>query len=388
MRVRFPPGALGVLHNGGYMNNILEKAKEVLSHLGKYKRYICVCGLFVVSVLVLYFFTGEEFVANRIAKMNSQQVSGEDYVPDKEFGINAYEELNELINTYFEAYVNADFDALSEIATPITDMEKSYITTLSNYYEEYQDVVCYTKHGLSKDSFIVSACFNIKFVDLDVVAPSMVLFYVQTNEAGELYINNLYSDFNMQYSELAINRDVFTALRKYTTQDDYLELYNNVETAFNQLIKENEEVYVLTKRIIPAIRQEWEDNVYYFHDDETEEESTDVTEETETESDTELSSSEAVDSSTQTTENTQNSESTENSETQEPESVEPVVQKVKVKSNNTNVRSEANAGSTKLGQVDKGTILVKLGVEGDWTKVEYDDQIGYIKTSLLEAVTE
>lgn len=370
------------------MNNILEKAKEVLSHLGKYKRYICVCGLFVVSVLVLYFFTGEEFVANRIAKMNSQQVSGEDYVPDKEFGINAYEELNELINTYFEAYVNADFDALSEIATPITDMEKSYITTLSNYYEEYQDVVCYTKHGLSKDSFIVSACFNIKFVDLDVVAPSMVLFYVQTNEAGELYINNLYSDFNMQYSELAINRDVFTALRKYTTQDDYLELYNNVETAFNQLIKENEEVYVLTKRIIPAIRQEWEDNVYYFHDDETEEESTDVTEETETESDTELSSSEAVDSSTQTTENTQNSESTENSETQEPESVEPVVQKVKVKSNNTNVRSEANAGSTKLGQVDKGTILVKLGVEGDWTKVEYDDQIGYIKTSLLEAVTE
>lgn len=373
------------------MKNLLEKRKQVLTLLKKYKRYICVCGLFVVMMLVLYFFTGEDYVANRVAEMNSKPVSGENYVPEKEFKVNAYEELNELITTYFEAYVEADFETLSEIATPISDMEKSYITALSSFYEEYQNLECYTKHGLSKDSYIVSACFDIKFVDHDVVAPSMVLFYVQTNEDGMLYINNLYSDFNMQYSELAINRDVYTALRKYTTQDDYLTLYNEVETAFNQLIKENEEIYILTKRTIPAVRQEWEDNVYYSHEeDETEEDSTDVTEDTDRTEDTGATemetNTEPLTSETEST--TQEPNTSENQEPSSSEKEEPVVLKVKVKSNNTNIRSEASTSGTKLGQVDKGTILVKLGVEGEWTKVEYDNQIGYIKTSLLEEVTE
>ena len=65
---------------------------------------------------------------------------------------------------------------------------------MSQFYEEYQNIKCYTKHGLSKDSFIVSACFDIKFTNQEVTAPSMVLFYVQTDENGKLYINNLYSD--------------------------------------------------------------------------------------------------------------------------------------------------------------------------------------------------
>jgi hypothetical protein len=95
------------------------------------------------------------------------------------------------------------------------------------------------------------------------MAPSMVLFYVQTNQDGALYINNLYSDFNMKYSENQVNNDVYTALRKYTTQSDYLELYNEVETAFSALIKENKDIYQLTKRIIPSVRQDWEDSVFY-----------------------------------------------------------------------------------------------------------------------------
>lgn len=286
------------------MNNILEKIKKVLSFLSKFKRYFGVAGLFVVMVLVLYFFTGEEFIADREKEENSKTVSGKDYVPDKEFEINAYAELNELIALYFDAYVNADFETLETIATPISDMEKSYITIMSEYYEEYQDITCYSKHGLSKDSYIVSAKFNIKFAEQDVVAPSMVLFYVQTNKDGELYINNLYSDFNIQYEELAINRDVYTALIKYTTQDDYLTLYSEVETSFNQLIRENEEIYVLTKRTIPAMRQEWEDNVYYSHGDESES-TEDTAEDTESTEDTEVTEG------TETTEGTEVTGSTE-----------------------------------------------------------------------------
>ncbi len=365
------------------MDNIKVVIKKVISLFQKYQRFVYVAGLFVVMTLVLYFLTGEEYIANREEQKNNKPVSGEDYVPDKEFKVDAYEEVNELIATYFGAYVEADFDTLSEIATPISEMEMSYITTLSQFYEEYQNIVCYTKQGLSKDSYIVSACFDIKFADSETLAPSMMLFYVQTNEDGEVYINNLYSDFNMQYSELAINRDVYTALRKYTTETDYLELYNEVETAFNQLIKEDEEIYILTKRTIPAVRQEWEDEVYYYHGDT--EESSDITEDTEEGSETD--SSEMTETETTVTEETEIPTETE-SEPESTEPQEPVVEKVKVRNNNTNVRSSASTSASKLGQVDKGTILEKLGEENGWTKVKYDNQIGYIKSSLLDEVTE
>ena len=96
--------------------------------------------MFACYAFVLVNFTGEEFNAERIRKLNSKVVSGEKYVPDAEFEIDAYSEINEIIQEYFDAYVVADFDRLEAVATPISDMEKSYITAMSPFYEEYQNI--------------------------------------------------------------------------------------------------------------------------------------------------------------------------------------------------------------------------------------------------------
>ena len=271
------------------------------------------------------------------------------------------------------AYVNADFATLETLATPISDMEKSYITTMSQFYEEYRNVKCYTKHGLSKDSYIVSACFDIKFAGHDLTAPSMVLFYVQTAEDGSLFINNLYSDFNMYYSEASISKDVYTALIKYTTQEDYLDLYSSVETAFNDLIKENTEVYQLTKRTIPGVRQQWEDSVFY------------VQQETESAESTEVVS----------TQDTTESESTGESESTPPETEpeqENRVEKVRCTKNDVNVRKKASPSGSRLGKANQGNEFVKLGVERDengdeWTKIQFtDDEAGYIISTYVEVI--
>ncbi len=363
-----------------FFKNLGEKMKpfweKVVAFVKEQKRYLGVAGLFVVLVVVLVFFSGSDFNAERIAKQNSKEVSGEDYVPDAKFEVDAYPEVNELIKEYFSAYVAADFATLEAIVTPLSDMEKSYITTMSQFYEEYQNIKCYTKHGLSKDSYIVSACFDIKFAGQEVTAPSMVLFYVQTDEDGALYINNLYSDFNMKYSELAINKDVFTALRKYTTQDDYLDLFNQVESEFSNLIRENNEIYQLTKRTIPGTRQAWEDTVYYVESTE-EVGGTEETEVTETPSET-------------TSEETASSETPEVSETPEP-----VVEKVMIEANlNVRVRSGAGTNFTKVGDARNGDVFVKLGVETgsdghEWIKIQYNDSIvGYVRADFTVPVTE
>lgn len=366
------------------MKPLLDK---VVPFVKEQKRYFGVAGLFVVLVVVLIFFAGPEFNAERIAKMNSKEVSGEDYVPDAEFEVDAYPEVNELIKEYFSAYVSADFAALESLVKPLSEMEKSYIAAMSPFYEEYQNIKCYTKHGLSKDSFIVSACFDIKFKDQPVTAPSMILFYVQTDETGALYINNLYSDFNMKYSELAINKHVFTALRKYTTQDDYLELFNQVESAFSKLIKENNEIYQLTKRTIPGTRQVWEDTVYYVESTE-EVGSTESTEQTET-------ATPEIESTSESESASEPAPTPEPTPTPEPEP-EPVVQKVKIVnvSINVNIRAQADPRSDDIGDAYNGDEFIKLGQKNGtdglvWIKVQFDgDKVGYIRSDFLEDVTE
>lgn len=347
---------------------------KVIPFLKQNKRYFATAGLFACLILVMLYYTGEEFNSKRIAKLNHKEVSGDQYVPDEAFEVDAYPEVNELIKKYFVAYVNADFATLETLATPVSNMEKSYITTMSQFYEEYRNVKCYTKHGLSKDSYIVSACFDIKFAGHDLTAPSMVLFYVQTAEDGSLFINNLYSDFNMYYSEESISKDVYTALIKYTTQEDYLDLYSSVEVAFNDLIKENTEVYQLTKRTIPGVRQQWEDSVFYV--------------EQETES-TEASSQETPES-----ESTGESESA-SQETPETEpEPENRVEKVRCTRNDVNVRKKASPSGSRLGKANQGNEFVKLGVEEDengdeWTKIQFtDDEVGYIISSYVETVRD
>ena len=370
---------------------VVEKA---ISFVVKNKRYFATAGLFICLVLVLVFFTGETFNSKRMAKINSKEVTGEKYEPDASFEVDAYPEVNKLITDYFKAYVNADVASLEKLATPVSEMEKSYITTMSQFYEEYRNVKCYTKHGLSKDSYIVSACFDIKFAGHDLTAPSMVLFYVQTAEDGSLYINNLYSDFNMYYSETPISKDVYTALIKYTTQDDYIEIYSQVEKSFNDLIKENTDVYQLTKRTIPAVRQQWEDSVYYVEQEETTEVVTpESTPESTPEAEPENEPEQEPENEPEQEPENEPEQEPENEPEQEPEQ-ENSVDKVKCTKNDVNVRASASPSGSRLGKANKDNEFVKLGVEEDengdeWVKIQFtDDEVGYIKGDFMQDVTE
>ena len=157
---------------------------------------------------------------------------------------------------------------------------------------------------------------------------------------------------------------------------------------------QNEEIYILTKRTIPALRQEWEDTVYYAHEEDTEEESgtepdsgwLDGVEPGTTELPTD--SQEPV-----TQEPVTQEPSSQEPTSQEPESQEPVIERVKVRMNNVNVRKKATTSSDSLGKADKGDIFeVKEKVQGDdgyiWVKIDFNGKTGYIRSDFLNEVTE
>ena len=64
-----------------------------------------------------------------------------------------------------------------------------------------------------------------------------------------------------------------------------------------------------------------------------------------------------------------------------------VQESVRMRANSDcNVRASASTEGDVLGICDEGTEVTVLGSEGDWTKVNYNGQTGYIFSSLLDAI--
>ena len=53
---------------------------------------------------------------------------------------------------------------------------------------------------------------------------------------------------------------------------------------------------------------------------------------------------------------------------------------------NVKIRESASADSAQVGSAIAGGEFTKLGVEGDWTKIEFSTGTGYIKSEFLEDV--
>lgn len=165
------------------------------------KRYIGAVGLFIIFVLIL------AFMAKPVepkGSTNGTEITGniaENFQFDKDYAVDEDTAMNELLNSYYTAYASDDLETLEQIARPISNNEKSYIGVLSQYYESIQNMKYYSKAGLTEGSYFVSVYNEIKFYGVDTLAPTLDFFYVETDDEGKLYINNLYSIFNLSFAE-------------------------------------------------------------------------------------------------------------------------------------------------------------------------------------------
>ena len=60
-----------------------------------------------------------------------------------------------------------------------------------------------------------------------------------------------------------------------------------------------------------------------------------------------------------------------------------VIGKVKA-TDNINVRAEASTDSAKMGTLVKGEKADLLAEEGEWCKINYKDQVAYVKAEYVE----
>ena len=317
-------------------NNI--DIQKMVEFVKKNARYFVAGALFVVLLLILVKFTG-----NGIGNADDNNVAvTETVVTEEAYEENAVPAVNELINSYFTAYASGDLVTLQTLATPITQNEQSYITLISQYIEQYQDINCYTKSGLDSNSYMVNVSLNVKFMGVETPAPGLYFFYVRTNDDGSLYIDNLYSEYNLSRQESALDTSIRNLITNFYNSDDVIELQNDIQQKYEAALSTDENLLNLCATTIPNAITEWRNTIV-----------ADTAESTE-----EVPATEEV------------------PVTETPAEETPA---------EVNVRSGADTSADKLGSVEKGTALTRTGTEGDWSIVDYNGTTGYIKSEFLSA---
>lgn len=72
------------------------------------------------------------------------------------------------------------WDALRATVSELDDEEADSVTKMSQHIESYNNITCYTKRGPAENSYVVYVCYDIKFQNVDTMAPSLNMLYVCT----------------------------------------------------------------------------------------------------------------------------------------------------------------------------------------------------------------
>ena len=372
--------------------------KETLDNIKQFctqnKKYVGIAGILVALIIVLIVIVAGENNKKNSDTESETQVSVEDFQFEKDYTDDAKDDINKLLSDYYTAYCADDLDTLDKVATPMSDNEKSYIGVVSQYYESVSDITPYTKNGLEKGSYFVSVKNNIKFIGVNTVAPTLDFFYIETDKDGNLYINNIYSNFNRTYEETALDDDILALISKHTASSEFAQIQEEIQKAYEDAVNSDADLKKMLETTLSGAIKQW----YTTARVETPAEDSTQAETQTTEADTQqdqTANDQAADQNNADAnatdqvaadQNTADQNNTEQSEAQEPAapSEYQVVTKDVVK-----VRDGASIDANELGLLKDGVTLTAYGTEGDWTIVSYSagaNGRAYIKTDNLQTV--
>ena len=326
-----------------------EKLKKFTDFFVKYRRYFCAAVLFVILVVILVKCTGPQKDQKETQNGTQGVTQTTEYQEIGKLQKDADAELVTLMENYYAAYAGGDTDSLEMIAQPLSDNEKSYITTFSEYYEDYQNITCYSTKGATDDSYLVSVCYDLKFKGVDTPAPGMDFFYVERDGKGNLIINNIYSAYNFNFLDQDLDANLYSLILAYEKSDEVVALQKEVQTSYNEAVKSDEKLANMVGGTLRNAMAKWRETI--------------------------VSNTE-----TQTTESTEKKEDTQKSDSKKSTGT------VKTK-DICNVRKSPSTDGELLGKVDIGVELKKLGTEGDWTKVKFQGETGYVKSEFVKEVS-
>ena len=323
-----------------------------------------------------------------------------------------------LIATYYNAMATGDEETLRSVCDEISDKDMYRYVELSQYIDYYPTLEIYTKTGSEEGSVIAYVYYKISFVGHEEEVPGYQALYICTNDQGGLYIKR------GENSE-----EVNEYIKTVSTQDDVVEFNNKITVEYNELMVDHPEVlqYIseLDSQVSIAVGEKLANQVAgetQVAEAGTEEGSTDG-QDTQTENGEQQ---EAEDQgpqyvTTTTTVNVRSSDSEQADKLgkvsggtklqvleQRPNGWTKVDYEGKegyikteflqlaesaagaesigtvTATTNINVRASASETADRLGVLSGGDSAELVGTEGDWSKIKYNGQIGYVKSEYVQ----
>ena len=323
-----------------------------------------------------------------------------------------------LIAMYYNAMATGDEETLRSVCDEISDKDMYRYVELSQYIDYYPTLEIYTKTGPEEGSVIAYVYYKISFVGHEEEVPGYQALYICTNDQGGLYIKR------GENSE-----EVNEYIKTVSTQDDVVEFNNKITVEYNELMVDHPEVlqYIseLDSQVSIAVGEKLANQVAgetQVAEAGTEEGSTDG-QDTQTENGEQQ---EAEDQgpqyvTTTTTVNVRSSDSEQADKLgkvsggtklqvleQRPNGWTKVDYEGKegyikteflqlaesaagaetigtvTATTNINVRASASETADRLGVLSGGDSAELVGTEGDWSKIKYNGQIGYVKSEYVQ----
>ena len=297
---------------------------ELRDFVGRNRKVVLPVLLFVCVVITV----GTSFGLRRLTRSgtDSSDVYVESADDENPLELNAYEDVNALMETYYQAAADGDDDTIASICSTLSDEERIRIQELGSYIDEYTTVDVYTKIGPEDSSYIAYVYTTLTLVDREWEIPGMQTFYVCTSE-GTLYIN----------SDETMEEDTAQYIQLASLQDDVVDLNNQVAAAYNDMLASDEDLAEYLDQMASVI---------------------------------DISVGQQLAAL-----NESKSEGSENAVY------------VEVTADDVNVRKSASAEGTKIGTAQAGDQyqLVEELSDG-WTEIIYNGQTGYIKSDYVTIV--
>ncbi|MGN0482793.1 MAG: SH3 domain-containing protein [Lachnospiraceae bacterium] len=395
----------------------------VVAFCRKNVRYISAGVVFLLLVLLLVKVNGENNKTGQttqadsskeVISVTSTQEQEETQSEESDgYEVNAYPEVNKLIQSYYKAYAKGDLDAIKKCAEPISDTEKSYLKVFSKYVEEYKNIVCYTKPGLEgKDAYMVSAYYDMKLKGAKTMAPGLDFFYVEKTEDDAWTINNIYSQYNIQNKEYEMEEDMIKLMSEFENDEDVVELKKEVQDKYIKALESDEDLNkIITVKLQKALAN-WADEVVAEQKSETEKKDAKAEEEKEQKEKEQKEKEEKEQKEKEQKEKEEKEqkekeqkekeekeqkekEQKEKEEKEQKEKEQKEKEKKEKSEKNTkseilyttskvNIRKKPDQNSDKIGEVEIGTkVKVLETTDSGWSKVEYQGQEAYIKSEFL-----
>lgn len=328
--------------------------EEIIKYIRENKQYIGAAVLLAVLIIAVAFYMRAE----KGKAGNSSAVSGSSQESDDgKYKVDAYPEVNELVNRYFAAMTSGDTEALQQIISPLEETQRNLVTRLSEYIESYNNIVCYTKKGPIDRSYMVSVCHDTKFKGIDTMAPGLTTLYIHANPEGQLYIDNR--------PESELEPEVIAYNAAFLAQDDVAALREEVEKKAQDALNADPNLQNFVSQTYQQIYVD-----YYAALDSNKKAQAEATQPEAPATPEQQPASEPTPAPTPET-------------PQEPAQPAPARQTVYA-TEAINIRQEPDGSAQLVGTANAGFSATRIEARADgWTKIEFQGGEAYVKSEFL-----